>query len=175
MMHHVTQPYQRTVVTKWLAARQGMTVADMVHTYDYEILACVRHRELIGAVLFLHHQGRNIEAHWAGETGWLSRRHVKEIFAYPFQTLGVHRVTTIVPAQNKLARDVVERLGFTREGVLREATDTGEDLELYGMLRHECRGVPARRVKHGQDEGADVRRQSSGCSADFGQSRLADG
>lgn len=156
MMHHATRPEHKRAVTEWLAARQGMTAQEMVHTYDYEILACVRHRELIGAVLFIHHQGRNIEAHWAGVTGWLSRRHIRQIFAYPFQQLGVHRVTTMVPAHNNVARDVVLRLGFTREGVLREATDTGEDLELYGMLRHECRWVPAKRVKHEQEESAHV-------------------
>jgi RimJ/RimL family protein N-acetyltransferase len=150
MMHLVTKPDHKAVVTDWLAARLGMSATEMVHTYDYEIMACVRHKELIGAVLFIHHQGRNIEAHWAGDTGWLSRRHIKQIFAYPFEQLGCNRVTTLVPEDNEPARSVVERLGFVREGTLRQAGGEGDDLDIYGMLRSECRWLaPSARVRQG--------------------------
>lgn len=149
---HLRDQQSRAAALHWLAGRLGTTPRELVYVYPFEILGCYRGDRIIGAVLFNHWRGRTIEAHWAGERGWLSRHSIKAIFAFPFLALGVARVTALIPAGLKDARDVAERLGFTVEGLLREAEDDGSDLLVYGMLRRECRWLTGR-----EDDGQEIR------------------
>ena len=65
-----------------------------------------------------------------------------------FDRLGLHRVMIRAATGNPRSQAVAERLGFTREGVLREQgfVNTGEyhDLVVFGMLDREW---PERRAK----------------------------
>ncbi|WP_424358251.1 GNAT family N-acetyltransferase [Methanocella sp. MCL-LM] len=57
-----------------------------------------------------------------------------------FEDLGLHRVEIRVVTENDRSRAIPERLGFTREGVLRQAAllyDRYRDLEIYSMLKDE--------------------------------------
>ena len=63
-----------------------------------------------------------------------------DLFAYPFGTLQVRRITTTVTADNATAIDMNERLGFTREGTLREYND-GKDTDIFGMLVQDCKWI----------------------------------
>lgn len=60
---------------------------------------------------------------------------------FAFDRLRLHRVMIRAAVANARSRAIAERLGFTEEGVLREAglVDTGEylDLVVYGMLDRE--------------------------------------
>lgn len=129
----------RLELLDWLAPRLNTTPRDLVWRYPFEILGALDGERIIGAVLFMHHRGYSIEAHWAGEKGWLSRPHLRDIFAFPFSTIGVRRINGLIPKRNKQARKIAERLGFKLEGTLRGADDDGRDLMIYGMLRRECR------------------------------------
>ncbi|TXH47560.1 MAG: N-acetyltransferase [Desulfurellales bacterium] len=149
---HLRDPQSRATALHWLAERLGTTPRDLVYVYPFEILGCYRDDRIIGAVLFNHWRGRTIEAHWAGDRGWLTRRNIKTIFAFPFYTLGVSRVTALIPSGLCDARSVAERLGFTVDGLLREAEDDGSDLLVYGMLRRECRWLTGQ-----EDNGQEIR------------------
>ena len=77
---------------------------------------------------------------WAAPgSGWASRSMLKHLFGYPFLQLGTRRVTGIVRASDDTVRVFNERLGFKREGLLRQGHESGDDLLLTGMLREECR------------------------------------
>jgi ribosomal-protein-serine acetyltransferase len=57
-----------------------------------------------------------------------------------FGELGLHRVTIRVAPDNARSRAIPERLGFTQEGVMREAGRTSlghNDLVVYGLLHRE--------------------------------------
>lgn len=69
---------------------------------------------------------------------WATRPVLRAIFAYPFLQLGVRRVTALVATGNTASRSLVESLGWTREGLMRDALP-GDDLIVYGMTRAECR------------------------------------
>lgn len=59
---------------------------------------------------------------------------------YGFQTLGLHRITAAIGPDNPASIAVAERLGFTREGVLREHVFTNgswRDSMLFSVLEHE--------------------------------------
>ncbi|HSM35223.1 MAG TPA: GNAT family protein [Longimicrobiales bacterium] len=61
--------------------------------------------------------------------------------AYAFEELGLHRITADADPRNAPALALLERLGFRREGVLREHYRHGEEWQdgvLFGLLRTEA-------------------------------------
>jgi RimJ/RimL family protein N-acetyltransferase len=63
-----------------------------------------------------------------------------KILHHGFEELGLWRITAEIHGSNIRMRNLVEKLGFVQEGVLRQhETRLGirEDLYLYGMLREE--------------------------------------
>ncbi|MGH3329419.1 MAG: GNAT family N-acetyltransferase [Streptomycetales bacterium] len=86
-----------------------------------------------------------------GELGyWLGSRYegrgivtrgVSAVLDRAFGRLGLHRVEIRVAPDNVRSRAIPQRLGFTRDGVLREAKRTSDgdyhDMELWSMLATE--------------------------------------
>ncbi|NIJ14518.1 RimJ/RimL family protein N-acetyltransferase [Saccharomonospora amisosensis] len=67
---------------------------------------------------------------------------VRTMLDFGFGTLGLHRVTAAVGPENAVSLALVEQLGFTREGVLRDHVFTGgawRDSILYSVLAQEWR------------------------------------
>jgi ribosomal-protein-serine acetyltransferase len=70
----------------------------------------------------------------------LVTRAVTTVLDQAFGPLGLHRVELQGLTTNTRSRNVAERLGFTQEGVLREAAlfpDGRRDVVVYGLLAHE--------------------------------------
>ena len=102
-------------------------------------LGVVLEDNLIAGVVYHNYRDTNIEMSIATlSPRWASRNTLFCIFAYPFNQLGVKRVTCLIDTLNESCINLVERLGFTHEGTLREAHPNG-DAEIYGMLKAECR------------------------------------
>lgn len=62
------------------------------------------------------------------------------LISYSFSQLNLHRLEIQCAADNDRSRKVAERLGFTQEGLLRQAwwsRDRFVDLALYGLLKSE--------------------------------------
>lgn len=95
--------------------------------------------ELIAGVVYTHYCGTDIRMHVAGEGRWLNREGLFRFFAYPFLQLGCRRVSGLVRSDNLKAQRFDEKLGFVREGLLRDADEDGCDLIVYGMTKAECR------------------------------------
>lgn len=76
-----------------------------------------------------------------GKSRWPSRGFLAAAFAYPFEQLGLHRVTAYVPAKNTAALMLDLRLGFQPEGRMVEALPD-DDLIVLGMLRRNCKWLP---------------------------------
>ena len=70
----------------------------------------------------------------------VSRGSLREVFRYPFQACGLLRLSASVSADNSRSIRLIERLGFTKEGVKRQSID-GIDEIIYGMLRKECKWI----------------------------------
>lgn len=80
---------------------------------------------LVAGVTFYDHRGRSImmagaahSARWA-----LNRSIMKEMFQYPFVTLGCERMQSTVAVDNHRSRRFTEGVGFREEGLLRRAVD----------------------------------------------------
>lgn len=99
--------------------------------------------ELLAGVLYEGFNGHNCWMHVAAQPGrhWLNREYLRTCFRYPFDEVGLSRVSGAVEANNMEARRFDEHLGFKQEAVLRGAASDGGDLILYVMRREDCRYV----------------------------------
>jgi RimJ/RimL family protein N-acetyltransferase len=68
---------------------------------------------------------------------WATRGILKKIFSYPFEQLGVGRVTAVCRVSNTKIIRFCLKLGFKQEGVLRRFRGD-EDAIVLGMLREEA-------------------------------------
>lgn len=141
MIVHLGDPQDRLVALEYLSQRVGIEANALVWNEPWEMLACVRGRTIIGTVMYNSWRGRSIETHWAGEPGWLTRAHLRDIFAFPFIRLGCLRVGGIIRRKNRTARKAAERIGFKLEGVAEKGFEDGTDAMLYGMTHDKCRWI----------------------------------
>jgi len=98
-----------------------------------------------GLFAFDHHSRR-------AEIGYdLAQKHWRQgimsealgcVIRYAFETIGLHRIEAIVDPSNQPSRDLLKKLGFQEEGILRERFFKGgsyyDDLYL-GLLRRDWR------------------------------------
>lgn len=70
---------------------------------------------------------------------WLTRPFLAAVFSYPFNQLGVRRVTARIGANNLKAKSFLVNLGFTHEGTIRKGWEPDIDLLVFGLLKEECR------------------------------------
>jgi hypothetical protein len=68
----------------------------------------------------------------------LTREFVRYCFTYPFDELGLQRLTGWVEASNMAARRLDEHLGFKHEATLAGAASDGGDVLIYVMRREDC-------------------------------------
>lgn len=99
--------------------------------------------QLIGGVLYEDYTKANVVCHIAGDEGWATKGFLRLIFDYPFNQLGVKRITAPVHSDNVKSILLMHRLGFTLEATLAQAIPDG-DLLIYRMFRSECRFIEDR-------------------------------
>jgi ribosomal-protein-serine acetyltransferase len=100
---------------------------------------------LVGwAQLEINRQARSAEIGYWLDTDFVGRglisRTVTAVLDHAFGPLGLIRVGLCTTVDNTRSRNVAERMGFTQEGVLREAAvfpDERRDLVVYGLLARE--------------------------------------
>ncbi|HZJ03818.1 MAG TPA: GNAT family protein [Thermoleophilia bacterium] len=74
----------------------------------------------------------------------LGQSAIRRLLLWGFQVRNLHRIRLRVRVYNQPARGLYRKLGFTREGVLREAYFLNGrfwDVEIWGMLEQEWRGL----------------------------------
>lgn len=111
---------------------------------------------IVAATIYTDFTDRNLCMHIAsdGTRRWMTRAFLFASFSYPFEQLGVARVTGLVAASNPAALRFDLHLGFRIEGRLRTASPDGSDLLVLGMLRQECRHLRAEHGKQGRKRAA---------------------
>lgn len=139
MIIRATSPADLTAALTYIAPRVGETPESLVWTDPFVAFCAVRGGNLVGVVIYNSWRGRSIETHWAGERGWLTRAHLREIFAYPFLELGCLRISGVIRRDNRTARAAAEKIGFKLEGVARKGYADGSDAMLYGITNTDCR------------------------------------
>ena len=103
--------------------------------------------QLLGGIsLRLVARDENAElGYWIGRPYWgrgICTEAAAALVAYGFETLGLHRIHASFLARNPASGRVMQKVGMTREGRLREHVKKWgvfEDLEKYAILRAEHR------------------------------------
>lgn len=90
---------------------------------------------VVWVVGFSHYVGNDIELTVAVEKG-VTRKSLKAVFGYVFDTAHCSRCTVKTRASNARAIELARRLGFVHEGTLRQGFGD-EDTMIYGLLRNE--------------------------------------
>lgn len=70
---------------------------------------------------------------------WCSKSVLKYIFTTCFEVLNCKRANVLVSKDNHKSLSLCERLGFRKEGLLRQYRENGDDCYIMGMLKKECR------------------------------------
>lgn len=106
---------------------------------DFRALAAVDGGRILAAVIYdcFYAKDCNLSLAIEDKRG-VTRESLHIVFAYPFQQLGLVRVSASVAADNEPSLALMERWGFKREGVKRLGYGDRDEI-LFGMLRDECR------------------------------------
>ena len=82
--------------------------------------------------------GANVWLHTVIEKGRrMSPTYVAAMIDYPFNQLKVKRCSALIDQNNQVSRDFAQHLGAAVEGVLIDATESG-NLVLYGLLKKDA-------------------------------------
>lgn len=141
--HQCTQMTARLIygeesrLLPWAQERIGATFRDDAYTIGLE-----RDGQIIAVVVFDTFSEADCCMHIAsdGTRAWMSKALLLAAFAYPFEQLGLRRVTGMVPASNAEALGFDEHIGFVREGYHPHALPN-DDLISLGLLREHCRFI----------------------------------
>lgn len=134
---------ERERIGKWVKDRIGL---NGYWAADYQAVAVERGGKLIAGVVYDRHSGNDCCMHVSGIGYWATPGTLRTFFSFPFMQWKYQRVTALVASKNHKCLTLVDRLGFTPEGRLREGLPN-DDLMIFGMLRRECRWLEE---PHGQ-------------------------
>jgi ribosomal-protein-alanine N-acetyltransferase len=138
----IPHPYADGMAEAWIATHAGLHDQDRALTLAVEIRA---ERRLCGAIgLRLKVEDRHAElGYWIGAADWargFCTEAARAVVAHGFGALDLHRIYATYFARNRASGRVMEKLGMTREGCLREHVrkwGVFEDLIVRGILREE--------------------------------------
>ncbi|KGP72600.1 GNAT family N-acetyltransferase [Pontibacillus yanchengensis] len=115
--------------------------------------AAIWHKGEVAGVVGLHYinqtHGLTSIGYWLGkdfEGKGLMTKSVSSVIDYAFHTLKLNRIEIRCATENKRSQAIPERLGFSKEGVIRDAEylyDHYVDHIVYGLLRREWEEMKA--------------------------------
>lgn len=135
-------PYPPDAAAPWIASHAAGAASGTDYTWavtrlsDGVLLAAVRLQ-----VLRAHRRGEM--GYWVGLPFWgqgIMSEAAGRVLAHAFDDLDLHRVQAFSLPENGGSVRVLEKLGFRREGVLRDYVlkwGTCQDRAMYGLLRDE--------------------------------------
>ena len=142
MTLNVPHPYEDGMAEQWIGGHTERFAAGSFVTYAITLQET---GVLVGAAgLSLTPMHRQAElGYWLGVPYWnrgYMTEAVQALVGYGFTELGLNKITASHFARNPASGRVMQKLGMTQEGLLRQdvrKNDSFEDLVLYGLLAEE--------------------------------------
>ena len=143
LIDETEDPYMGPVdheIAAWIAQR-------VPYVRHLEPCRCIAFRrrdsgEIVYGGAFNEFRGRDVQYHAAcDDPAVLTRSRIRLLFEYPFEQLGVERISCVIAASNKRSRRVVEGLGWKLEGTIRKFYADDEDGHLFGILKSDCKWI----------------------------------
>jgi RimJ/RimL family protein N-acetyltransferase len=123
LLNEIHENFRSQTALKWgIALRWDDTLIGTATLFNFE-----NHRAEIGYGL--------ARSHWGN--GYMHEA-LQALIVYAFQELGLHRIEADVDPRNSASIRTVERLGFEREGYLRERWQVNGEIQdalFFGLLR----------------------------------------
>lgn len=143
MTLRIPHPYPEGAAERWIASLAGKYLLGEEVNFAI-VLKC--ESRLIGAVgLMLEPEHRRAElGYWIGRDYWgrgYATEAARTVLEYGFRELDLRRVVAHHMSHNPASGRVLEKLGMTHEGRLRQHIlkwGELEDIELFGILKSEC-------------------------------------
>jgi len=148
---NIPHPYEDGMAEQWIAShRAGLENGTSVHfavinQADNTLVGCV-------SLMCISVALTRVElGYWIGVAFWgngFCTEASRAVLDYAFNDLGLNRVWAEHITRNPASGRVMQKLGMTYEGRLRQHTrkwGVPEDVEVYGLLRDEWRGDTAGR------------------------------
>lgn len=124
----VSNPY----VGDWVAHRiNGMFDKD-----SSSALGLLINGDIKAGVIYEDFNKASVVCHIA--CNFLSSEFLAAIFDYPFNSMGVNKIIAPVASDNEKSQKLVEKMGFSVEGVLTDCHPNG-DILLYTMKKSDCK------------------------------------
>jgi hypothetical protein len=121
----------------WVSSR-----IDSLLPGPYRSIGVICDNGIVAGFVFHGFVGHEIQCSMASDhPGWWSRDKLRFLFGYPFNQLGVRRITLTVARSNDKSLRLTRKLGFKVEGILRDGAPDGSDMVVLGMLKSECRWI----------------------------------
>jgi RimJ/RimL family protein N-acetyltransferase len=124
-------------VTDWVASKIDIKDFGPNTTFGF-----FDSEKLVGGIVFNEYRIQNIAFSGVIEDKrCFTKFFLKKFFDYPFNQLKCHRITSYTEVDNDKANTLLKKLGFINEGIMREISEKGKDVNIYGMLKRECRWI----------------------------------
>jgi len=111
---------------------------------DAQFIGRIEGEQIVAVAAFSHYTGHDIELSVAGNPGGGSKAYLKAVFGYVFDQCGCARCTVKTRESNAPAIRLAERLGFQREGLLRNGFGD-EAAVLFGLTKEDYNNGKRRR------------------------------
>jgi [ribosomal protein S5]-alanine N-acetyltransferase len=140
---NIPHPYAAGMAEQWIATHQESYARG-----EFVIFAIVlrANQALIGATS-LHIHRPHVQAelgYWIGTAYWnhgYCSEAAQAVLRYGFDVLGLHRIHASYMTRNPASGRVMQKIGMTYEGCLRQHVQKWgifEDIAIYGILRSEA-------------------------------------
>lgn len=139
---NVPHPYEEGMAEEWIASHRERFESGTLAAFAI----VVREGNTLVGAISLTIQGKHARAelgYWLGKVYWnrgFCTEAARAVVRYGFQTLGLNRIHASHFARNPASGRVMEKVGMTREGCLRQHVrkwDAFEDLVIYGIVKGE--------------------------------------
>jgi len=140
---NIPHPYEDGLAEQWISTHRekfgmglGVTLAATLREGG-ALIGCV------GLAMNQPHD-RGTLGYWVGKPWWgmgYCTEAARAVLTYGFDVLGLHRIVATHFARNPASGRVMQKIGMTHEGSLRQHVKKGEgfeDLAYYGILKSEC-------------------------------------
>lgn len=122
-------------VGQWVADRSNSEVKDGTMSFGF-----IENGKLVAGVSLVMREHNSCALVVAATTPrWCLPGYLKEMFGYVFDSMGVKYLYTLADTKNLKSNRLSLGLGFRPDGKLRGVGTNGDDLNLYGMLREDCK------------------------------------
>lgn len=137
---NIPYPYKEGMAEKWIQSHASA----FKDKGSISLAITLKDETLIGAIS-LHQDARHNRAElgfWIGRDYWgngYCTEAAKAVVTHGFESLGLHKITSQHFVQNQASGKVLEKIGMTAEGLLKdEVRKDGKyyTLVTYGMLRN---------------------------------------